>query len=65
MKALSSSITSVSAGVRAETGIAAYNWSALAGELDQFGCAALPKLLSPTECSAIAGGDDEASQDNG
>jgi len=44
MKALSSTITSVSAGVPAETRVAAYDWSALAGELDQFGCVVLPKI---------------------
>jgi hypothetical protein len=53
MKALFSSITSVSTGVPAETRTAAYDWSAPAGKLDQFGCAVLPKLPSPTE--SIAG----------
>jgi len=32
----------------------AYDWQALAGELDTYGCAALPKLLSSAECRAIA-----------
>jgi hypothetical protein len=53
MKALFSSITSVSTGVPAETRTAAYDWSAPAGEPDQFGYAVLPKLPSPTE--SIAG----------
>jgi hypothetical protein len=35
--------------------VAAYDWSALTGDLDQFGCAVLPHLLSPDECRAIAG----------
>ena len=39
MKALFSSITSVSTGVPAETRTAAYDWSAPAGEPDQFGYA--------------------------
>jgi hypothetical protein len=38
----------------AEERIAAYDWQALAGELDGYGCAVLPKLLSPEECRAVA-----------
>jgi uncharacterized protein len=34
--------------------VAAYDWQALAGELDAYGCAALPKLLSREECRTIA-----------
>ncbi len=34
--------------------IAAYDWQALAGELDSWGSAVLPKLLSPQECSDLA-----------
>src|SRR3954447_4859327 len=34
--------------------IAAYDWQALAGELDSWGSAVLPKLLSPQECSGLA-----------
>jgi len=34
--------------------VAAYDWQGLAGELDNYGCAVLPKLLSPEECRAIA-----------
>ncbi|GES46355.1 prolyl 4-hydroxylase [Rhizobium dioscoreae] len=33
----------------------AYDWPSLAGELDGFGCAVLPKLLAPDECNAISG----------
>ncbi len=33
----------------------AYDWTSLAGELDGFGCAVLPKLLAPDECDAISG----------
>jgi len=33
----------------------AYDWPSLAGELDGFGCAVLPKLLAPDECDAISG----------
>ncbi len=32
----------------------AYDWPSLAGELDGFGCAVLPKLLAPDECNAIS-----------
>ena len=32
----------------------AYDWKTLAGELDGFGCAILPKLLAPGECDAIS-----------
>jgi hypothetical protein len=38
----------------AEARVAAYDWQTLAGELDRYGCAILPKLLSPGECRAIA-----------
>jgi hypothetical protein len=43
------------AGVPSEARVAGYDWQALAQELDGFGCAVLPKLLSPVECRAIAG----------
>jgi hypothetical protein len=38
----------------AEARVAAYDWPAVVGELDQYGCAVLPKLLSPEECRATA-----------
>src|ERR1700688_834242 len=37
-----------------EARVAASDWQALAGELDNYGCAVLPKLLSREECRAIA-----------
>ena len=49
-----STVSSASAGMSAEARVAAYDWQALAGELDNYGCAVLPKLLSPEECRAIA-----------
>jgi uncharacterized protein len=55
MTARSSTISRVSAATSAEARVAAYNWQALASELDSYGCAVLPKLLSPEECRAIAG----------
>lgn len=47
---LFSAPTENSAGAR----VAAYDWQALAGELDGFGCAVLPKLLTPEECRDVA-----------
>jgi len=38
----------------AEARVAAYDWHALAEELDNFGCAVVPALLSSEECRAIA-----------
>jgi hypothetical protein len=38
----------------AEARVAAYDWAALAGELDAHGCAVLGNLLSANECRAIA-----------
>ena len=54
MSARSSKISPVSKITSAETRVAAYDWQALAGELDSYGCAVLPKLLSAPECRAIA-----------
>ena len=34
--------------------VAAFDWQALAGELDTYGCAVLSKLLSAEECRTIA-----------
>ena len=36
------------------TRVAAYDWQAIASELDNYGCAVLPKLLSREECRNIA-----------
>jgi uncharacterized protein len=54
VKAQSSAISSTSAAVSAEARVAAYDWQAVAGELGNYGCAVLPKLLSPEECRTIA-----------
>jgi uncharacterized protein len=54
MKPRSSAISSASAVPSAETRVAAYDWKALACELDNYGCAVLPKLLSREECRTIA-----------
>ena len=42
------------AGTSAEARVAAYDWIALAAELDGFGCAVLSSLLTPEECRGIA-----------
>jgi uncharacterized protein len=47
-------IASASAATSAEARIAAYDWAALASELDAYGCTVLPQLLSPGECRSIA-----------
>jgi uncharacterized protein len=54
MNARSSRNSSPSAATSAEARVAAYDWQALAGELDSYGCAVLAKLLSPEECRTIA-----------
>ena len=54
MRPNTSTVTTAFAGVPAEVRVAAYDWQALAQELDGFGCAVLPKLLSPVECRAIS-----------
>ena len=54
MKPRSSAISSASAVPSAEARVAAYDWKALACELDNYGCAVLPKLLSRADCRTIA-----------
>jgi uncharacterized protein len=54
MSALSSSVSSISAASSAIARVAAYDWRAFAGELDNYGCAVLPKLLLPEECRSIS-----------
>ncbi|CAN7299093.1 2OG-Fe(II) oxygenase [Rhizobium sp. LjRoot30] len=41
------------AEISAEARIGAYDWQALAGELDSYGCAVLPTLLTPEECHGL------------
>jgi hypothetical protein len=54
MSVRSSIISSASALSSPEARVGAYDWQAVAGELDNYGCAILPKLLSPEECHTIA-----------
>jgi uncharacterized protein len=54
MSARPSSTSAASAASSAEIRVTAYDWDALAGELDTYGCAVLPKLLSAEECRSIA-----------
>jgi uncharacterized protein len=48
-------MTSRSSATTAKERVDVYDWPALADELDSYGCAILPKLLSQQECRAIAG----------
>jgi hypothetical protein len=34
--------------------VAAADWDLVAGELNEYGCAPLPQLLTPDECAQIA-----------
>lgn len=43
-----------SAASTAETRVATYDWASAAADLDAYGCAVLPKLLSPQESRAVA-----------
>jgi hypothetical protein len=54
MRPNTSIVTTAFADVPAKARVAAYDWQALAQDLDGFGCAVLPKLLSPVECRAIS-----------
>jgi uncharacterized protein len=54
MRSRSSTISSASAVTSAEARVAAFDWQRLGGELDNYGCAVLPRLLSREECRAIA-----------
>jgi hypothetical protein len=54
MSARSSVLFPASAFASPEARVAAYDWQAIAGELDNYGCSVLPKLLSPEECRRIA-----------
>jgi len=54
MSARTSKMSSTSSGISAEARVAACDWQTLKGDLDMYGCAVLPKLLSPGECRAIA-----------
>jgi hypothetical protein len=54
MSARSSTILPASAAASVEARVAAFDWQTLAGELDTYGCAVLPKLLSAEECRIVA-----------
>jgi uncharacterized protein len=42
--------------------VATADWGAVTDELNEYGCALLPALLTPSECAAIAGLYDEATR---
>ena len=54
MNARSTATAPASAVTCAEVRVAAYDWHALAGEINNYGCAVLSKLLAPEECRMIA-----------
>jgi uncharacterized protein len=54
MSARPSRMSLVSAVSSAVGRVAVYDWDALAGDLDTYGCAVLPKLLSSEECRTVA-----------
>lgn len=54
MKPHQEALSTASAETSAEARINAYDWPLLTSELDSYGCAVLPKLLSREECLAIA-----------
>jgi hypothetical protein len=54
MKPRPSIIFPASTVTPAEVRVPAYDWQALTGELDNYGCAVLPNLLSREECRAVA-----------
>src|SRR5579871_1820794 len=49
-------VTQIAAGneTSAAARVAAYDWDAIGAELNGYGCAVLPKLLSPPECRDLA-----------
>jgi hypothetical protein len=55
MKIHTSTVPKAPENSSAESRVAAYDWQALTDELEGFGCAVLPTLLSPGECRSIAG----------
>lgn len=54
MKTHSSTVSSTFADMSAAARVAGYDWRALAAELENYGCAVLPKLLSFRDCRAVA-----------
>ena len=54
MKPRSSTVSSTTAATSPEARVVAYDWQALASELDNYGCAVLPKLFSSEECRTVA-----------
>jgi uncharacterized protein len=52
-------MTAATTSARYARRVAAADWGAVAGEIDEYGCALLPRLLTPAECARIAGIYDE------
>ena len=54
MSARLSGVTSLSATVRADARVTSYDWQAISDDLNGYGCAVIPALLSFEECRTIA-----------
>uniref|UniRef100_A0A9E8CML0 2OG-Fe(II) oxygenase n=1 Tax=Bosea sp. NBC_00436 TaxID=2969620 RepID=A0A9E8CML0_9HYPH len=54
MNAKLATLATASADGSAGARVSAYDWAALGNELDGFGCAVLPGLLTPDECRSLA-----------
>jgi hypothetical protein len=54
MPAKMSAVLKASEPKPVERRVGEYDWSAIGADLDAFGCATLPKLLTPQECEDIA-----------
>ncbi len=54
MSSRTSALALASADTSAEARLAAYDWQALTSELDIYGCAILPKVLSPEERRSLS-----------
>lgn len=54
MKQPPAPVDPASAEISTEARVAAYDWKVLTAELDSYGCAVLPRLLTPAECGGIA-----------
>jgi uncharacterized protein len=53
-------MTTKNTAPRARRQVDAADWTALAGELDTYGCALTPRLLTPAECRSLTGLYDQA-----
>ena len=47
-------VSKIAADTSAQARVAGYDWDAIGADLDAYGCAVLPKLVSAEECRSIA-----------